>query len=150
MKTGRAIFGDNQHCLGGYAGRRGCTNQPRSCLMKFSHESESSATTRRWSDSLLNKPLLADPGFESPHLWWGMLTPRISYDYTTMECPEAQLDFSDKTLVTLRVLDVEKLSVVKRDYHLVRIAHYMVAGKEYPCRIVDYSDLNKKTMRWTT
>jgi hypothetical protein len=43
-----------------------------------------------------------------------------------------------------------KLSVVKRDYHLVRNTHYIVAGKEYPCRIVDYSDLNKKARRWTT
>jgi hypothetical protein len=44
--------------------------------------------------------------------------PRSSYDYTTMECPEARIDFSGKTLVTLRILDVEKLAVVKRDYHL--------------------------------
>ena len=74
--------------------------------------------------------------------------PRESYDYTTMECPEAQLDFSDKTQVTLRVLDVEKMAVVKRDYRLVRNARYRVAEKEYPCRIVDFTDRNKNARRW--
>lgn len=77
-----------------------------------------------------------------------IIIPRSSYDYTTMECPEARLDFKDKTQVTLRVLDVEKLAVVKREYRLVRNAHYTVAGKEYPCRIVDFSDQNKKARRW--
>lgn len=76
--------------------------------------------------------------------------PRSSYDYTTMECPEARIDFSEKPTVTLRVLDVEKQAVVKRDYHLVRTASYTVAGKEYPCRIVDFSDQNKKARRWIT
>ncbi len=28
----------------------------------------------RWSDDLLNTPLRAVHYFESPHLWWGMLT----------------------------------------------------------------------------
>jgi len=74
--------------------------------------------------------------------------PRSSYDYTTMECPEARIDFSAKPRVTLRVLDVEKMAVVKRDYHLVRNTHYTVAGKEYSCRIVDFSDQNKKARRW--
>jgi len=79
-----------------------------------------------------------------------VIIPRSSYDYTTMECPEARLDFSEKSQVTQRVLDVEKMAVVKREYHLVRNAHYTVAGKEYPCRIVDYSDQNKKARRWIT
>jgi hypothetical protein len=79
-----------------------------------------------------------------------VVIPRSSYDYTTMECPEARLDLSDKTQVTMRMLDVEKLAVVKREYRLVRNAHYTVAGKEYPCRIVDYADQNKKARRWTT
>lgn len=76
--------------------------------------------------------------------------PRTSYDYTTMECPEARLDFSNKTEVTLMMLDVEKMAVVKRDYRLVRNTHYSVAGKEYPCRIVDFSDKNKRARRWIT
>lgn len=76
--------------------------------------------------------------------------PRSSYDYTTMECPEARLEFAEKPVVTLRVLDVEKLAVVKREYHLVRNAQYTVSGKEYPCRIVDFSDQNKKARRWIT
>jgi len=77
-----------------------------------------------------------------------VIIPRSSYDYTTMECPEARIDFSEKPQVTLRVLDVEKMTVVKREYRLVRTAHYTVAGKEYPCRVVDYSDRNKKARRW--
>ena len=79
-----------------------------------------------------------------------IVIPRNSYDYTTMECPEARLDFQDTTPVTLNILDVEKMAVVKRNYRLVRNAHYTVAGKEYPCRIVDYSDQNKKARRWIT
>ncbi|GFE60383.1 hypothetical protein AOG2_09710 [Geobacter sp. AOG2] len=77
-----------------------------------------------------------------------IVIPRSSYDYTTMECPEAQLDFSERPHITLRVLDVEKMVVVKRDYLLVRNASCTVAGKEYPCRIVDFSDLNKSARRW--
>lgn len=79
-----------------------------------------------------------------------IVIPRDSYDYTTMECPEARLDFNDKAQITLRVLDVEKLAVVKREYRLVRNAHYTVNGKDYPCRIVDFSDQNKKARRWIT
>jgi hypothetical protein len=74
--------------------------------------------------------------------------PRNSYDYTTMECPEARLDFPDNKPVTLRMLDVDKMAVVKRKYCLVRNAHYILSGKEYPCRVVDYSDQNKKARRW--
>jgi hypothetical protein len=77
-----------------------------------------------------------------------IVIPRSSYDYTTMECPEAHLDFSDKTHVTLNILDVEKMAVVKREYSLVRNDRYTVAGKEFPCRVVDYSDPNKKARRW--
>lgn len=77
-----------------------------------------------------------------------IVIPRSSYDYTTMECPEARLEFSEKPVVTLRVLDVENLAVVKREYRLVRNAQYTVSGKEYPCRIVDFADQNKKARRW--
>lgn len=77
-----------------------------------------------------------------------VVIPRSSYDYTTMECPEARLDFSERSQITLRILDVEKMTVVKRDYRLVRNATYTVAGKEHPCRIVDFSDPNKKARRW--
>ena len=77
-----------------------------------------------------------------------VVIPRDSYDNTTMECPEARLDFPDNTPVTLRVLDVEKMIVVKRDYQLVRNSVYSIGGKEFPCRIIDYSDQNKKARRW--
>ena len=79
-----------------------------------------------------------------------VVIPRNSYDYTSMECPEAHLDFSANTQVTLRILDVEKISVVNRDYHLVRNSLYSIGGKELPCRIVDFSDKNKKARRWIT
>lgn len=79
-----------------------------------------------------------------------VVIPRSNYDFSTMECPEARLDFSSRPVITLRVLDVEKLAVVKREYRLVRNAQYTVAGKEYPCRIVDFSDQNKKARRWIT
>lgn len=78
-----------------------------------------------------------------------IVIPRTSYDYTTMECPEARIDFSDKPHITLKILDVEKMAVVNREYRLVRNSHYTVAGKEYPCRIVDYTDQNKKARRWS-
>jgi hypothetical protein len=79
-----------------------------------------------------------------------IIIPRISYDHTTMECPEARLDFTDKTHITLKVLDVEKMAVVKRDYHLVQNTVYAIGGKELPCRIIDFSDQNKKARRWIT
>lgn len=79
-----------------------------------------------------------------------VVIPRSSYDFTTMECPEARIDFSARPLISLRILDVEKMAVVKRDYRLVSNAHYTLAGKDYPCRIVDFSDLNKKARRWIT
>lgn len=77
-----------------------------------------------------------------------IIIPRNSYDYTTVECPEARHDFSDKTDITLKILDIDKLAVVKRDYHLVRNSLYSIGGKELPCRIVDFSDKNKKIRRW--
>jgi len=77
-----------------------------------------------------------------------VVIPRNSYDHTTMECPEARLDFSGKKLITRRLLDVEKLVVVNRDYQLVKNTNYSVSGKDYPCRMVDFSDVNKKARRW--
>lgn len=79
-----------------------------------------------------------------------IIVPRNSYDHTTMECPEAWLDFSDKTQITLRILDVEKMAVVKRTYHFVKNTLYSVGGREIPCRIIDFSDQNKKARRWIT
>jgi hypothetical protein len=79
-----------------------------------------------------------------------IVIPRNSYDHTTMECPEARLDFPDNKPVTLRMLDVEKVAVVKREYQLVRNSLYSIGDKELPCRIVDFSDRNKKARRWIT
>ena len=77
-----------------------------------------------------------------------IVIPRSSYDYTTMECPEARLDFSGKTQIALNILDVEKMVVVKRKYHLVKNDYYSVGDKKLPCRVVDYADKNKKARRW--
>ena len=77
-----------------------------------------------------------------------IVIPRSSYDNTTMECPEALLDFSVAPQVTLRVLDVEKLAVVKREYRLVKNTQYTIGDRDFPCRIVDFTDSNKKARRW--
>jgi hypothetical protein len=77
-----------------------------------------------------------------------VVIPRSSYDYTTMECPEARLDFSDKTHIALRILDVERMVVVKREYHFVQNTSYSIGDKEYPCRLIEFSDPNKKATRW--
>ena len=77
-----------------------------------------------------------------------IVIPRSSYDNTTMECPEALLDFSVAPQITLRVLDVEKLAVVKREYRLVKNSQYTIGDRDFPCRIVDFADSNKKARRW--
>lgn len=74
--------------------------------------------------------------------------PRSSYDSTTMELPEALLDFRGREAITLRVLDVEHLAVVRREYRLIREARYSISGRDHPCRIVDYADPNKRGRRW--
>ncbi|MGE3259962.1 MAG: hypothetical protein AB7J94_10015, partial [Geobacter sp.] len=58
-----------------------------------------------------------------------VVIPRDSYDSTTMEFPEAQLDFGGRKTVTLRVLDVEHLAVVRREYRLVREGSYRIDGR---------------------
>ncbi|HIJ88538.1 MAG TPA: hypothetical protein HPP97_12795 [Desulfuromonadales bacterium] len=77
-----------------------------------------------------------------------IVIPRSSYDNTTMECPEALLDFSVAPQITRRVLDVEKLAVVKREYRLVKNTQYAIGDRQFPCRVVDFSDQNKKARRW--
>ncbi len=74
--------------------------------------------------------------------------PRSSYDYTTMECPEAFIDFPGKVPVTLRILDVENLAVVNREYRLVANTDCVVGGRKFPCKVVDFSDRNKSIRRW--
>lgn len=73
---------------------------------------------------------------------------RRSYDATTMEFPEAQLDLHRARPSAIRVLDVERLAVVKREYRLHRETAYTVSGKDYPCLAVDFSDQNKSARRW--
>lgn len=79
-----------------------------------------------------------------------VVIPRSSYDYTTMECPEAQLDFSRNPDITLHILDVEKMAVVSREYRFIKDTFYSLGDRKLPCRIVDFSDKNKKSRRWIT
>jgi len=74
--------------------------------------------------------------------------PRSSYDHTTMECPEATMDFGPDGKATLRILDTEYLKVVTRSYHLVKEDTCTVGGKGYRCRVVDFKDPHKTSRRW--
>jgi len=74
--------------------------------------------------------------------------PRSSYDHTTMECPEATMDFGAKGKTVLRMLDTEYMTVVERSYRLVREELYRIGDREYHCRIVDFTDPNKSCRRW--
>lgn len=73
--------------------------------------------------------------------------PRIEYDFTTMECPETLLtQVGEKK--SIRLLDLENLEVVKRNYTWVRNEEVRVGGKSYNCRVIDFEDKNKKCRRW--
>lgn len=74
--------------------------------------------------------------------------PRASYEHTTMECPEATIDFGASGEVTLKVLDTDYVTVVKRRYKLVKEDTCKVGDREYRCRVVDISDPNKSCRRW--
>ncbi len=77
-----------------------------------------------------------------------LLIPRRDYDRTTMECPEAFMDFGAGGKATLRILDMEHLVIVTRNYRLVREEIYKLGEREYPCRVVDFSDIYKSCRRW--
>jgi hypothetical protein len=115
-------------------------------LVRYSRKGRENSTTTEIEGRLENAAFRFDVREQGSTK--SIVIPRNSYDYTTMECPEAQLDFTDKPRIALRILDVEKMAVVTREYRLIRNGHYSVSGKEHPCRIVEYSDLNKKARRW--
>jgi len=73
--------------------------------------------------------------------------PRDSYDFTTMECPEAVMRPGEKEK-TLRVLDFEHLTVVRRTYRFIRTEELTVEGKKIVCKVIDMEDPNKKCRRW--
>jgi len=77
-----------------------------------------------------------------------IVIPNSSYEHTTMECPEALMDFKPDGTRTVRILDTEYMEVVERNYRLVRECSYKVNGKEYHCRIVDFKDPHKSCRRW--
>jgi hypothetical protein len=77
-----------------------------------------------------------------------VVIPCSSYDFTTMECPEATMAFAPNGEATLKILDPEYMTVVTRTYKLVRNDKYEVDDREYECRVVDLSDCNKSCRRW--
>ena len=77
-----------------------------------------------------------------------IVIPSSSYDYTTMECPEATMDFKPDGRKTVRILDPEFMEVVERNYRLVREDTIKVDGKEFHCRIIDFKDPHKSCRRW--
>jgi hypothetical protein len=74
--------------------------------------------------------------------------PCSSYDFTTMECPEATMSFKPDGRNTVRILDTEFMAVVERNYRLVREDNFKVDGREYHCRVIDFTDPHKSCRRW--
>lgn len=77
-----------------------------------------------------------------------IVIPCSSYDHTTMECPEATMEFKPDGRKTVRILDTEFMEVVERNYRLVREETFKVDGKEFHCRIIDFKDPHKSCRRW--
>ncbi len=73
--------------------------------------------------------------------------PQSEYDSTTMECPETLLNHVGEKK-SIRLLDLENLEVVKRNYTWVRNEDVRIAGKTFNCRVIDFEDKNKKCRRW--
>ena len=76
-----------------------------------------------------------------------MAVPREQFDATTMECPEISLK-REGDEATLRILDLEKLMVVKRHYRWIKNEEVTVDGKNTLFRVVDFEDANKSGRRW--
>jgi hypothetical protein len=76
-----------------------------------------------------------------------MAVNRESYDFTTMECPEVRIKHEGDEM-TVRLLDLETLSVVNRRYRWVKSEDVEVDGRRIRCRVVDFEDPNKKCRRW--
>lgn len=76
-----------------------------------------------------------------------LVVPRDTYDYTTLDCPEVTMG-PGETEKSLRVLDLENLTVVNRKYRWVRDESVAVAGRHIPCKVIDFQDANKKGRRW--
>lgn len=74
---------------------------------------------------------------------------RNEYDFTTMECPEIRLKKEGEEM-SLRLLDLEKLSVVTRRYRWIRSEDVVVDSKRFRCKVIDFEDVNKKCRRWIT
>lgn len=76
-----------------------------------------------------------------------MAVNREQYDYTTMECPEITMK-REGDQMTLRLLDLETLTVVTRKYRWVKSEEIAVGGEQIRCRVIDFEDPNKKCRRW--
>ncbi len=115
-------------------------------LVSYSRKGEDNGTTVDIEGRLENSSFRYDA--HEHGMTRTIVIPRNSYDFNSLECPEARLNFPDNMPVTLRILVIERMAIVKRKYRLVRNTHYSMAGKEYPCRIIEYSDQNDKVQRW--
>lgn len=76
-----------------------------------------------------------------------LIVPRETYDFTTLDCPEVSMGPGEAEK-SLRVLDLENLTVVNRKYRWVRDENVAVAGRNIPCKVIDFQDTNKKGRRW--
>lgn len=76
-----------------------------------------------------------------------MAVNRESYDFTSMECPEVHLKHEGEDM-TVRLLDMETLTVVSRHYRWAKSEDVEVDGRRIRCRVIDFEDKNKKCRRW--
>jgi hypothetical protein len=72
---------------------------------------------------------------------------RGEYDFTTLDCPEFNMGPDEKEK-TLRVLDFEHLTVLKRSYKWLKDEDIQVDGKLIKCKVIEFSDSYKKCRRW--
>ena len=72
---------------------------------------------------------------------------RGEYDFTTLDCPEFNMGPEEKEK-TLRVLDFEHLTVLKRSYKWLKDEDIQVDGKLIKCKVIEFSDPYKKCRRW--
>lgn len=72
---------------------------------------------------------------------------RHSYDHTTMECPETAMKAPGERM-SLRLLDLERLEVVVRNYRYVKDETVTVNGARIACKVIDFDDPYKKGRRW--
>lgn len=86
---------------------------------------------------------------EEDGAWRSVEVPRGSFDFTTMDCPETSLKQVGETR-EVRLLDMERATVVTRSFRLVKTEEVEVSGRKIHCKVVDFSDPNNRCRRWVT